>query len=607
VIADTIAYLRVSTQQQTRNDKTSLEDQRRAIAEKAQAMSRTVGQWFSDEGVTGTTAEGRPGFMQMLGYCQDHPRQDPNRGVIVVLNDSRFARLEAEEAAFWRFSFKRLGWDVRFVEGGESADPMTDGILRAVYSTQAAAYSANLSANVRRGARGTAEQGFWRVEAPIGYRRRAERNGTPTRILEPGERKADDERVRLHPGPESEQALVRSVFDAYAGGTYSLGSLARHVQARSPDRKWSKQSVRLILENPAYKGTVAACHGEVIVDNAHPALVAKSLWDAVQDRLTTNKRQTTATAGGYPLSGLITCGQCGSPFTGGGGPKGPPGDPDRYRFYRCSGTVKREPVCGPPTCHLSKRHIEPAVIDAVADVVSNPVVSKLIEEEINRVVESSTHDLTASRRALQAQRDKLTRARTVLVRAVANETMTEAEAAPELASIREQLATVGAELDRLRFEGRRTKALSAEKSHLLRLARDFGATIRRLSGAAQRELLRPWLQDATVDKHARTVVLTIRRIPAVQPFLHLSPLAGARLTVMRLRGKSKFELAMAEFTRSRPSFTAPCGRPTVANDGNPLAISVSTSTTYASIPNTAAERTRASTIWPSRRLNVGSH
>ena len=526
MIADAIAYLRVSTEQQTRNDKTSLKDQRRAITEKAKAMGRTVGQWFSDEGVTGTTAEGRPGFMQMLHFCEAHERPKSKTGAILVLNDSRFARLPPDEAAYWRFSFKKLGWDVRYVEGGESTNLMVEGVLRTMNSVQAADYSANLSANVKRGARGTAEQGFWRVEAPIGYRRKAERNGKPTRTLEPGQRKGDDERVRLTPGPESEQALVRYVFEEYAAGTYSLGSLARHMPERFPGRKWSKQSVRLILTNPAYKGTLAACRGEIVIDDAHTALVSKELWSAVQDRLAKNKGQTTATSGGYPLSGLITCGQCGSRFTGGGGPKGPAGDPDRYRFYRCSGTVKRKPVCGAPTCNLAKRNIEPAVIDAVSDVVSNPKVYSMIAEEIDRLVDSTIGQQRERQRTLKSQRDKFARSQTVLVRAVANETMTEAQAAPELANIRQQIGNVSDELDRLRFEGRRTKTLSAEKTRLLNMAKNFRATIRRLSGAAQRELLRPWLQAATVDKVGRTVTLTIRRIPAVQPFIHLRPLAG---------------------------------------------------------------------------------
>ena len=166
------------------------------------------------------------------------------------------------------------------------------------------------------------------------------------------------------------------------------------------------------------------------------------------------------------------------------------------------------------------------MIDAVSDVVSNPMVYSMIAEEIDRLVDSTIDQQRERQRTLKLQRDKFARSQTVLVRAVANETMTEAQAAPELANIRQQIGNVSDELDRLRFEGRRTKTLSAEKTRLLNMAKDFRATIRRLSGAAQRELLRPWLQAATVDKVARTVTLTIRRIPAVQPFIHLRPLAG---------------------------------------------------------------------------------
>jgi len=39
------------------------------------------------------------------------------------------------------------------------------------------------------------------------------------------------------------------------------------------------------------------------------------------------------------------------------------------------------------------------------------------------------------------------------------------------------------------------------------------------------------------------------------------------------------KFAIAAYTRSRPSFTAPCGSPTVAKVGRPFAMSVSTSTT----------------------------
>ena len=52
--------------------------------------------------------------------------------------------------------------------------------------------------------------------------------------------------------------------------------------------------------------------------------------------------------------------------------------------------------------------------------------------------------------------------------------------------------------------------------------------------------------------------------------------------------------ARAAETRSRPSLTAPFGRPTVENDGIPLLMSTSTSTGNASIPSTAADLIRES-------------
>lgn len=524
---DAIGYLRVSTEDQARDDKTSLADQERAITAKAVELGVTIGRLFRDEGVSGKTAQKRPGFMEMFRFCEANQRPLRDPGYVVMLNISRFGRFEdLDDFSYWRVQFKNLGWLMRFDDGDESDDPVVGSLVRAVQGAQASAFSINLSANVRRGVRGTAEQGFWRVEAPFGYRRRVETNGSPGRILELGERKAENERVRLHPGPEAEQTLVRFIFEKYAAGAYSLGGLGREMEQQAPTRKWSKQSIRLILENPAYRGAVVACHGEVVTEDAHPRLVDKNLWHKAQARLATNKKQTRATKGGYPLSGLLTCAQCGSLYRGGGGPKGPPEDVDRYRFYRCSGAVKREPICGGRIGTLQKRFIEPAVIDVVAKVVSNPVVYRMIQEEVDRLVDAAADTHRELRQALQSEREKFSRQQKLLVSAIRNETLTENEAAPDLADIRATLARVDEELERLRFEGQRTKALSFEKERLVKMAKDFRATIYRLTGAAQRELLRPWLESAVVDKEERKVTLTIRRVPGVLPFLQLSPLLG---------------------------------------------------------------------------------
>ncbi len=70
--------------------------------------------------------------------------------------------------------------------------------------------------------------------------------------------------------------------------------------------------------------------------------------------------------------------------------------------------------------------------------------------------------------------------------------------------------------------------------------------------------------------------------------------AGARFTVIRRGGTANPEFTSAAPTRSRLSFTAPAGRPTIVNCGSPVAASTSTVTSYALIPMTAAERTAAS-------------
>src|SRR5499427_7147591 len=63
--------------------------------------------------------------------------------------------------------------------------------------------------------------------------------------------------------------------------------------------------------------------------------------------------------------------------------------------------------------------------------------------------------------------------------------------------------------------------------------------------------------------------------------------AGARLTVMRRAGNSKRELTSAARTLSRLSFTSVSGRPTIVNEGRPLARCTSTVTSGALSPASA--------------------
>jgi hypothetical protein len=385
--------------------------------------------------------------------------------------------------------------------------------------------------------RGAAARGLWLNEAPIGYRRLAFGGTRPSVVLDIGQRKADDQQVRLTPGPEAEQALVRWVFNSYSSGEWTLGRLVRELNVRWPARKWHKRTVQLMLKNRTYVGDVLWSRRPhdalerqetpvrperdwIITLDAHPALVSRDTFDRVQARLAANRTQRRFTSGGYPLSGLIRCAQCGHTYIGGGGTKNKrKGDPDRYRFYKDSGGPFEREVCPGRLGTVAKRWLEPAVIDTVARAVSHPDMPGRIAAEIDRVI-GGVDDATADeRRRLERERARLTTERERLVAAIASGLLTEAEARPALGRVREQLDRAAAAQDRLMFQDRATGRLEAERDELVALATDFRARAAEASGTVLRDLLKPWLADAVLDKEARTLTLTVRSIPAAGSFL----------------------------------------------------------------------------------------
>jgi DNA invertase Pin-like site-specific DNA recombinase len=527
---DTLGYVRVSTEQQATEQRTSLVEQRAAVMKRAEQMKRMLdpSAVFEDPGMSGATAEGRPGFMAMLAYCEGHPRPETDAGVILVLNDSRFGRFEdPEEATYWRVLLRRLGWVVRFCEGDDIENTTARMIVRSIGSAQASEYRANLKRTARRATRATAERGQWQNEAPLGYRRLAIRADGARRVLEIGQRKADDEIVRLTPGPDVEQEIVRWLFEQMAGGLVTTNALKRELEQRNPIRRWSRTAVQAIIRNPAYVGDVVWCRRPhdrsqrrrpkedwIVAPDAHPPLVTRELFAAAGARLAMNKKATVATHGGYPLSGFIRCSKCGSHFIGAGGRRGPAHDPDRYRMYT-DGSFNRRVPCPGRLASMSKRWLEPIVIAEVANVVSDERVQAVIAEELDKALSALGDNASVRRVALTKEKEQIVRQRDRVVAMIANDAISERETRAQMATIRTQLTSIDAELERLRFGERRVNELGDLRERVLGMARDFRALADRAEGPALRELIRPWLADAVFDKDEHVLTLKVRRVPEV--------------------------------------------------------------------------------------------
>lgn len=527
--AVTFGYARVSTEQQAGETRTSLEDQRKAIDAVAAKLGRTIEHHFIDAGASGANAEGRPAFMQLVDFCESHPRAATAPGVVLALNDSRWGRFEnPEEASYWRVRLLRSGWSVRFAEGDDVGDGIGRMVMRTIGAAQASEYRENIRRNAIRGRRAAVAAGYWCGRAPFGFRRQVVFPADRARLLENGVRKAPDERVKLTPGPDDEVATVQWMFDTYGTRQLSMRALARALNVRVPrDGGWPIQTVHGMLANRTYLGEVMTGrylgngqHGSRRVErdrstwlvtlDAHAPIVTSAQFAAVAQRLSTTDRDRHPIT--HLLTGLVTCATCGRHYAGGGigGRKG-----YRRPYYRCSRGFDSRYRCPGGGGTILCERLDTAVVRALADVIASVPVQSAIERALDRDAALERGRNVASERGqLERRRRQLVKRRARLIEAIETGVLSTAEVQERLTQLRTDADAISASIEQLRFATVAVTPTAIERERVLATASDFATLAARLTGPALRRLVEPWIERAVFDKHTRTLTLVIRRIPA---------------------------------------------------------------------------------------------
>lgn len=525
-----VGYCRVSTERQAAEDRTSLADQRAAIEQLAAQLQLPVAEWFVDAGVSGGSAEKRPAFMQLFAYCERHPRPAHARGMVLMLNASRFGRFShPNEAAYWRWTLRRAGWQLRFVEGHVEGDGVGPEVVHVVQDAQSGDYRANIRANARRGAQRAAEQGFWHQEAPLGYRRQVVSPPGRERLLERGVRKAPDERVRLTFGPPSEVEAVRWAFEVYAAGTHTLRDLVEALRIRVPHRRWSRGAVQAMLRNPAYVGDVIGGRrrhddeeGRLVrrpasewygKPDAHPPIVTRELFARVSARLKENAARRKGARNEYLLSGLVRCTICGHRYIGGGGMNLARDRNAAYKFYKDSGGHFADSACAGKFGSVGRHILDEAVVSTIAAVVESPLVQRAIHDAIDEVLAETKGTGQDARARLERRQRDLERRKENIILAIEEGTLRGQEARHRMDEVRAQLQEVEQSMAGVQAYGRIAESLTRQRERLLAMTRDFRALAARCDTGMRRALIVPWLHSAAFDKQSRRLTLTIRRIP----------------------------------------------------------------------------------------------
>jgi site-specific DNA recombinase len=316
-------YVRVSTQRQaqTQTIDQQLDRLRKVTADRHWALAED--RIFRDDGYSGASLR-RPGLDKLrdLAALAQLDR-------ILITDPDRLARNYVHQVLLME-ELQRHGCRVEFVDRPLSDDPQ-DQLLLQIRGAVAEYERTLIAERTRRGRLHKLQSGQmlpW-TRAPYGYR-------------------ADPQRPRDPAGVRTEAAeaaLVADLFRWYADEDRSFMAVVQRLhdlKVRSPTGRayWGIATVRGILSNPTYTGTIyanrtrlrparvrrSATHplgrprdsqvplppDQWVAVAAVPAVVTREQFDRVQAKIATNrsfaKRNNTTTQ--YLLRALVSCGTC---------------------------------------------------------------------------------------------------------------------------------------------------------------------------------------------------------------------------------------------------------------------------------------------------------
>lgn len=375
-----VVYVRVSTEEQAKRGY-SMEAQEEACRKKAAELGATMVEVYKDEGYTGEILE-RPGLQAALAAAK-------SASFFIAYDPDRLSRklahqlllVETVEKAGCRLEFVTMDW--QDTPEGRLFYSLRGAIAEYEREKIKARSSFGKLAKARRGL-------LTHDPRTYGYRYAAGR-------LEVDETQAE--------------VYWRMVSMALAGESPEGISAALNREGIPGPRgsKWYRATVRRILRNPTYTGTLylhrynaegvkaARQRGEKATPKVRPrdewigvqvpVLVDPCRWAELQEALASNKKgRRGKRVHHYLLSGLVTCGVCGASMVGRCGYSR---TKKVYRYYACSnarertGSDRRQPMPVCTNCAHRADTLEDAVWSKVKEWLADPeaIIADLRQEE----------------------------------------------------------------------------------------------------------------------------------------------------------------------------------------------------------------------------------
>lgn len=292
----------------------------------------------------------RPGFQELLAFCQLHQQPRAAPGQVIMYDRSRFARpiIPGTEKTDWlafdkmRVAFGEAGWELVFVSEPTTGSDIGDRIVGVIQTEQASEYSRTIKRNTTRGREASTRMGYWASgAAPFPCNRADARTGRVLADAERDERGAvlrDEDGRPVRPAERvqlgARVVLVRNEEKArhwehgaallVRGEPWSVvvRYFDMHVNTARGTSRWTRKGLRNIYENKALVGVLTRRMGdaEVTVPAAWKPIIDPDLFDRVQAELARRDEKDglreRRPESRYLVRGM-TCAHCGARYFGG--------------------------------------------------------------------------------------------------------------------------------------------------------------------------------------------------------------------------------------------------------------------------------------------------
>jgi site-specific DNA recombinase len=330
-LRDIAVYTRVSTDEQAREG-LSLDEQKHRLKSYCHAMGwKQHIRFYIDEGASAKNLD-RP----QLRALMEEVRENNISRVIVTKLD----RLSRKLADLLELIDLFQSYKVSFISISESFDTNTPSgrltlqVLGAVAEFERERIRERVIDNMFH----AANQGQWLTSAPYGY-------------------KLVEKRLVIN---EEEAALVRRIYQMFLKDDLGYYAIAKKLNEEGipshTGKEWWNRTIKLMLTNPAYKGTTVwnrlagstvkrekkDVEEWVIQEGTHDAIIHPETWDEVQKKTEQKRLPARSQRSTHLLSGILKCGLCGSGMSyDRAGSKN-----NKYGVYRCSANKNKGTCSG---------------------------------------------------------------------------------------------------------------------------------------------------------------------------------------------------------------------------------------------------------------------